>query len=354
MTDQSTSLGSLFVSSENKRRKLDQLPSANTPEYQDLLEAAISEYTECLKVADRVSLFSPNETLDDVSTNDIQYFLISFYLAALYTRRSGGDRKEDLRQAQSWYMSFLKQLDSYDLLGKDNFTLLERFQEAPDKFSIVSSSDPAARRETKIRRFKEEKDLKQRLEYWKSKSASSQHDEIARHLYIQQNALAVHETFQALESIAQEFHILSLAPPPPPPSANATTLDSRDRTRGGDGYSDRLDGAGSHLSAGLKGPLLDSKGRPMRPFTLLDKRQQLQQGVFRPDHSLPTMTIDEYLEEERRRGGIIEGGGPQSGLRPEPDEDDIEKADAETLKARAWDDFKDENPRGAGNTLNRG
>jgi len=66
------------------------------------------------------------------------------------------------------------------------------------------------------------------------------------------------------------------------------------------------------------------------------------------------MTIDEYLEEEKRRGGIIEGGGEQSGIRLEPDEDNLEKADAETMKARAWDEFKEENPKGSGNTLNRG
>ena len=69
------------------------------------------------------------------------------------------------------------------------------------------------------------------------------------------------------------------------------------------------------------------------------------------------MTIDEYLEEERRRGGIIEGGGPGPGAGSEgikTDEDNLDKADAETLKARAWDDFKEENPRGSGNTLNRG
>lgn len=66
------------------------------------------------------------------------------------------------------------------------------------------------------------------------------------------------------------------------------------------------------------------------------------------------MTIDEYLEEEKRRGGIIEGGGEQSGIRPEPDEDDLDKADEETMKARAWDEFKEDNPKGSGNTLNRG
>ena len=66
------------------------------------------------------------------------------------------------------------------------------------------------------------------------------------------------------------------------------------------------------------------------------------------------MTIDEYLEEERRRGGIIDGGGEQSGAPEVVDEDDLVKADAETMKAREWDEFVEANPRGSGNTLNRG
>jgi immunoglobulin-binding protein 1 len=80
----------------------------------------------------------------------------------------------------------------------------------------------------------------------------------------------------------------------------------------------------------------------------------LRDGVFRPDHSLPTMTIDEYLAEEKRRGGIIDGGGEQSGIQPEVDEDNLVEADAATMKAREWDEFKEENPKGSGNTLNRG
>lgn len=91
----------------------------------------------------------------------------------------------------------------------------------------------------------------------------------------------------------------------------------------------------------------------MQPFTLLDRRTQLQQGVFKPSHNLPTMTIDEYLEEEKRQGNVVQGG-EQSGIQPEVDEDDLDIADEETMKARAWDEYKEANPRGSGNTLNRG
>ena len=66
------------------------------------------------------------------------------------------------------------------------------------------------------------------------------------------------------------------------------------------------------------------------------------------------MTVDEYLAEEKRRGGMIEGGGERSGVREGVDEDDVEKADEATMKAREWDEFTEANPRGSGNTLNRG
>lgn len=101
-------------------------------------------------------------------------------------------------------------------------------------------------------------------------------------------------------------------------------------------------------------PILSKDGKPLKPFTLLNSRQRFRDGVFRSDHSLPTMTIDEYLAEEKRRGGMIDGGGEQSGMPAEPNEDNLEKADAETMKARDWDEFTESNPKGSGNTLNRG
>ena len=152
--------------------------------------------------------------------------------------------------------------------------------------------------------------------------------------------------------IAQEIKILALMPPSPP--ADPPALDERNgRGNNGDGYSERLDP--SHLLSGPKGrAILSREGKPLQPFTILSKRQDLRNGVFKPDHSLPTMTIDEYLEEERRRGGIIDGGGAQNGAPAEIDEDDFAKADQETMKAREWDEFTEQNPKGSGNTLNRG
>ena len=146
-------------------------------------------------------------------------------------------------------------------------------------------------------------------------------------------------------------------PPTPPADPREKEADYRERNGlSKEQYSDRLDPSLSHLiNGGKAGPILSKEGKPLKPFTLLDTRQRLRDGVFRPDHSLPTMTIDEYLAEEKRRGGMVDGGGEALGRTAAGiDEDDFAMADVETMKAREWDEFTESNPKGSGNTLNRG
>jgi immunoglobulin-binding protein 1 len=151
--------------------------------------------------------------------------------------------------------------------------------------------------------------------------------------------------------IVQESLILSQ--PRSDPQDSHTSGDSREAVRSKpNGYSERLDASPSQLRRG--GPLLSKEGKPLQPFTITDQRTQLRRGVFRPGHTLPTMTIEEYLEEEKRRGGIIDGGGENQKPAVEPDEDNMQLADQETMKARAWDEYTEANPKGSGNTLNRG
>lgn len=159
------------------------------------------------------------------------------------------------------------------------------------------------------------------------------------------------------------------------------------RRRGGEGDDFRLD---RRFDSAAPGPLMDDKGKPLRPFTItngqasagasssrqtniggtpvhdLDERQRIRDGVFKPSHRLPTMTIDEYLAEEEARGNILRGGGHEGAakatprearsLRAENDgtveaEEALEEARQEAIQ---WDEFKESNKKGAGNTMNRG
>jgi immunoglobulin-binding protein 1 len=192
------------------------------------------------------------------------------------------------------------------------------------------------------------------LQYLRTQSQSPTiEDEVIRNLHLAEIALTVNNAFSSLDMITQELDILSqmrqVEPPKPAnPSDNRSAAPQ-------DGYSERLDGPITMAGLGRRGgPLLSSSGKPLQPFTLTDKRTLLRQDVFKAGHSLPTMSIDEYLEEERRRGGIIDGGGNTDAPQPELDEDNNRLVDEATMKAREWDEFVEANPKGAGNTLNRG
>ena len=178
-------------------------------------------------------------------------------------------------------------------------------------------------------------------------------DSIIRDLNLSQLASYTHNTFNALSLLSQELSILASIPDEPVPSE--PTPDARSRSTTSSTYSSHLDPPlTTHINDTRTGPLLSKSGKPLKPFVLLDSRQSVRNGVFKPGHNLPTMSIDEYLEEERKRGGMVDGGGEANSANVLVDEDDFDKADQETMKQRQWDEFVEENPKGAGNTINRG
>ena len=355
-----SNLKTLFALFKTQRKYLESTTEPSSPVYEENLRAAIATIEECCRLVDSLSLFSGNESEDDIASTDLQYFSIQYHLAELALKDSITDRRTVLKRARESYENFLSRLDAYGILSKSDQTLQEHHLNNRNEFSLLSSRDATSRRDTKIARYKQEMQIKAKLELLsQNASALETDDSVLREMYRAEIDVHTHNTFHNLDLIAQEIQILSLAPPTPRthPSPNPSDVDPRQstspRTSQRETYSDRLDP--SHLLRdGTAGPILSKEGKPLQPFTLLGARQRLQDGVFRPDHRLPTMTIDEYLAEEKRRGGVIEGGGEQSGLEPEVDDDDFAKADEETFKARQWDEFKEANPRGSGNTLNRG
>jgi len=78
------------------------------------------------------------------------------------------------------------------------------------------------------------------------------------------------------------------------------------------------------------------------------------------------MTVDEYLEIERQRGGILSTEGARSEAKlPSSEQLTIDsevdgtalgelKAEEKRHKDEQWAQYKDTHPRGAGNTMNRG
>ncbi|KAL4968790.1 IGBP1/TAP42 family protein [Aspergillus stella-maris] len=352
--EQPQTLKSVFTDAKREKIALETRPDSNSDAYRSDVNATIAKFEECQRLAAALSMFSSNELLEDISTNDLPYLTLDYHIAELLQRSYTTDREATLQRALGLYEKYLARLDDYELLNKSNKKLYERYVSNPSSFSLTQTNDAATRRDVKITRFREEKELKAKLEYYTENQQKLQSDDDdIRDLYLAEINLYTHQTFQSLDLLAQELTMLSTIrkmPSRPEPSGE---LDNRGRNKDNkENYSERLDPPMSQLLKGGKfGPILSKDGKPVQPFTIIDRRTQLRDGVFRSGHNLPTMTIEEYLEEEHRRGNVLKGGEPEP---VEVDEDDLEKADEETMKARAWDEFTEANPKGSGNTLNRG
>lgn len=93
-----------------------------------------------------------------------RYLLINYYLAELILHDTRSVRKTVLNRVRDSYEKYLNLLDTYDVLSASNRKLYERYLDNREAFSIASTTDFAARRDAKIQRFRQEKEMKGKLE----------------------------------------------------------------------------------------------------------------------------------------------------------------------------------------------
>jgi len=84
----------------------------------------------------------------------------------------------------------------------------------------------------------------------------------------------------------------------------------------------------------------------------INQKTNVRETVFR-DPNPPTMDMDTYLELERKRGGIVQPTPPEptDEERAAKQDEDQDEHDKTQLKARKWDDWKDDHEKGAGNKI---
>lgn len=67
-----SSIRTLFATIRLQRSALEAGLEPSNITYQETLQAAIASLEECRQLAERLSLFSPNETEDDIASGDLQ------------------------------------------------------------------------------------------------------------------------------------------------------------------------------------------------------------------------------------------------------------------------------------------
>lgn len=163
MDNSGSSLRQLFTSARGRQQELDAHdPRSNV--YQESLHSAISSLEECRQLLSKLAVFSLNEEVEDISTNDLQYLTVDYQLAELLLRSYASDRARSLQQVLELLEHYLTRLDAYGILSVENKKLYEKFIENRTSFSLSSSTNLEERRRVKVARFQEEKSLKSKLE----------------------------------------------------------------------------------------------------------------------------------------------------------------------------------------------
>jgi hypothetical protein len=156
------SLREVYNEARTKKDQLDDLdPRSGT--FKDTLSNILTDLETCHRLIQDLAIFSPNEDLEDLSTQSLQYLTVDYLIAELLQRSYDANRLAALKRISVLLDEFLTRLDQYSMLSVDDRKLFERYQEEKGKFALLPAN-PEDRRRLKIKRFQEEKDLKKKLE----------------------------------------------------------------------------------------------------------------------------------------------------------------------------------------------
>uniref|UniRef100_A0A8B9RXT3 IGBP1 protein n=1 Tax=Accipiter nisus TaxID=211598 RepID=A0A8B9RXT3_9AVES len=317
-------------------------PSSGAPAVQDKVRQGLDALQRAAAMVAQLDLFSENEELEEIASADLKYLLLPALLGALTLKQVDLSRRlEHLESARAHFWRFLKLCRSYRL-GSFHLPPATASPPAEEDAGSPSPGGPAATqpslvamassRQAKIERYKQKKELENRLASMRTFVESGQADEDQiREFYILQIQKWINTSLEEIESIDQEMVIL------------------------------RSRGTAKQPSAPPHGTSRQVRA-PLKPFILT--RDAAQAKVFGAGYpGLPTMTVDDWYEQRRRQGVVSGQSAPQrtpagitdEELQKQQQEKKEEEDDEEALqKARNWDDWKDTHPRGYGNRQNVG
>jgi len=273
--------------------------------------------------------FSENEELSDYASASIKYLSVPFYLGDLYQKIPNlvpEERVSQIKRSKEYLEKFLRKIIQLGILSKQD----------ADAYRTDAVADAEAKRNEKIRRYRREKEIQEQLQKQTDEKLrkgidedtedDSEYERKISLLFIESQAIRAIDNINALKreiEILQHMSMLieknggQLPPPSPAPEPRP----------------------------------------PTKPIVITDTKQFIKDNAFKPGFNLPTVSIEEAGEidyqdmlrrEERQKAA--EAKKNQKLVREFGDDSDEE----EVKKERDFDDYKDEHPRGSGNTGTKG
>ncbi|CAA7402510.1 unnamed protein product [Spirodela intermedia] len=377
-----------------RARKVHSLASESTVD-QETLTKGVEMLKLCDQMISTLGLFSANETKDDVSTANLKYLLVPFYLGELSEKVAREDRLQVLKISLDQFKEFISSCEALDLVP----------EEETQNSVHVSGDTLAAKREKKISRFKRQRAAESKLQELKERRErrgrslkaaalstpveAGEEDllddddgEEEREAWVTTISLALCKAFDMVEMLKKEEDMLSSVKERLKQEGNMefkkSVLDERARKaeawhRQGVIQAQYSKPAQPITCATFAQDVIEGRAKPSQvhehkhqplmfgPASLIggrptSERERMAAQVFQPGHRLPTMSIEEaglrememmnnWQEMNARLAEEANSSWHQEKKRAESDEE----SEAAEEKARAWDDWKDDNPRGAGN-----
>lgn len=328
--------------------------STNSPKIQSDIRQTMRMFEDATKLVSIVDMFSDNETFEEVATENIKYFLLPALLGKLTTKICGSDDRLHLvKVTEIYFVDFLKRLKTYDLTDVEIPKINNEKKEAGDnqnKLKDESSKmleDMVIRRNTKLQRYKQEKDLESRLDTLKKNLDNPNvDDETKREYFVTLLKLYAVQIVDELNFLETEKTILE----------------------------NMLEMGPAHTAASKSHTTQKRKSPAPKLQPIIITRDEVQKQVFGAGYpSLPVLTVEEFYEQRVRDGDwpdpsqrngtssrCLQGMANKDTSANDEDNEAIlkeemeEKDDPEHLEqARAMDEYKDMHRRGWGNRANR-
>lgn len=314
---------------------------------QNKVKQAMRMLEEATRLTSLAGIFSSNESVDEVATDNLRLFLLPALLGTLALKLTVTNRTEVVETSDIYFRDFLQRCNDYGISNveipppppSEEELAIVVDDKRPCQFDLMGA---ARTRASKIQRYKEEKALEEELKKLvKVVNAACVDEEVKRDYYMKLIKSFVSKAEEELDCLQTERKIL----------AHMKSVKKEETAAS---------------SAENKRKFKPPPQKPLMPVIIT--RDEVQKAVFGAGYpSLPTMTVQEFYEK-RVQDGIFpskmeSGGFTMLKKDGNSEKEEREKAEKERLveeddpeelaRQRAMDDFKDTNKRGWGNRYNR-
>ena len=322
----------------------------------------LPDFQKCLSLIEKYHVYSKNETINDIVASDVPYLSVHYYIGKLHLGSTCNMKQRAfyIRNGLRHYEMYVNILKDLEILTNDEIDEVEE-TDFKDYTSISSGAllSSEEKRNLKIEKYKKTKQINEKISSLTQKIVCVDREtcdvqrelkdleicKLQNHFMDVMNDLNVYKQELQLLQHMEELHELEDEFPPNNLDENAFGLPTLPPLPYRPG----------------EGPGIQVTRTSKVGDEIIMTKEVIRANVFESRMAKPTMTLEEFADIEvanaiAREQAQLDAEQPirrYNQLVADGDEDKEELVDQATEKDREWDDWKDNNPRGWGNKMNK-